>query len=164
MPIAADIVLFFCHFCYTKTPPPNISKYGIYDAILFSLLCYIITALLWWYNITTLLWWYSCDVILTLNFYVMLFWLFLCDVNFCDDIIHPLFDQRNIALSIYCNISLSFYRNIACVNRSSDEGLTQIWQTWFNFTFLTKEFLKIRYNFLINDPIYRSCQLNKQVS
>ncbi len=74
-----------------KTPPPNISTYGISDAILFSLLCYIITALLWWYNITTLLWWYSCDVILTLIFFVMLFWLFLCDVNFCDDIIHPQF-------------------------------------------------------------------------
>jgi hypothetical protein len=82
-----------CHslMLVLKTPPPNISKYGIHDAILFSLWCYIITTLLWWYNITTLLWWYSCDVILTLNFFVMLFWLFLCDVNFCDDIIHPRF-------------------------------------------------------------------------
>jgi hypothetical protein len=32
-------------------------------------------------------------------------------------------DQKEIALSIYCNIALSFYHNIACENRSSDEGL-----------------------------------------
>jgi hypothetical protein len=33
------------------------------------------------------------------------------------------FDQKNIALSIYCNIGLPFYRNIACETRSFDEGL-----------------------------------------
>ncbi len=33
------------------------------------------------------------------------------------------FDQKNIALSIYCNIALSFYHNISYENRSSDEGL-----------------------------------------
>ncbi len=30
---------------------------------------------------------------------------------------------KNVFLSYYCNVSLSFYRNIACENRSSDEGL-----------------------------------------
>jgi hypothetical protein len=35
------------------------------------------------------------------------------------------FNQKNIALSIYCNIALSFYHNIACENRSSDKGLRE---------------------------------------
>jgi hypothetical protein len=33
------------------------------------------------------------------------------------------FWQKNIVLSKYCNIALSFYQNIACENRPSDEGL-----------------------------------------
>ncbi len=36
------------------------------------------------------------------------------------------FDQKNIALSIYCNIALSFNCNIACENRYSNEGLNVI--------------------------------------
>ena len=54
-----------------------------------TLWCYIITTLLWWYNITTPMWCYSCDVILIKNIFVMLFRFFLCDVKFCDDVIHP---------------------------------------------------------------------------
>ncbi len=34
-----------------------------------------------------------------------------------------IFWQKNIALSKYCNSALSFYGNIACENRPSDEGL-----------------------------------------
>ncbi len=34
------------------------------------------------------------------------------------------FDKKVIGLSKYCFIALSFYRNIACENRSSDESLT----------------------------------------
>ncbi len=33
------------------------------------------------------------------------------------------FDKKNIALSHYHFITISFYSNIACQNRSSDEGL-----------------------------------------
>jgi hypothetical protein len=33
------------------------------------------------------------------------------------------FDKKNIALSKYCNIALSFYRNIARENCPSDEDL-----------------------------------------
>ncbi len=42
------------------------------------------------------------------------------------------FDQKNIALSIYCNIALSFYQYIACENLLSDEGLSKI---FFHFDF-----------------------------
>jgi hypothetical protein len=34
------------------------------------------------------------------------------------------FDQKNIALSKYCNVALSNYRNIACENCPFDEGLS----------------------------------------
>jgi hypothetical protein len=33
--------------------------------------------------------------------------------------------KKNIALAKYCNNALSFYRNIACENRPSDEGLKE---------------------------------------
>ncbi len=69
-----------------KTPPQTFANMNFMMLIYF--LCDVISS----QKITsTLLWWYSCDVIPTLNFIVMLFWLFLRDVNFCDDIIHPLF-------------------------------------------------------------------------
>jgi hypothetical protein len=36
------------------------------------------------------------------------------------------FDKKNIDLSHYCFIEISLYHNIACQNRSSDEGLNEI--------------------------------------
>jgi hypothetical protein len=46
--------------------------------------------------------------------------------------------RKNIAgkMSFYRNIVLSFYRNIACQNRSSDEGLTFLIDSIEKFLFV----------------------------
>jgi hypothetical protein len=41
------------------------------------------------------------------------------------------FDKKNIALSKYGNIALSFYRNIVCENRPSDAGLRETFKLHF---------------------------------